>query len=80
MFAALPRTRGLESANALAFKLKTSASVNAALEDPRIRSWSGEMKEARWFTFELSSGADIHHALDWLGRAYAAAGRNNKSK
>ncbi len=80
MFAALPETRGLESANSLAFKLEAHASVFAGLNDSRIRTLSGEMKEARWFTFELSSDADVHDALDLLGRAYDAAAKSRKSE
>jgi predicted DNA-binding protein (MmcQ/YjbR family) len=82
MFAALPRTRGWESANSLAFKLGTDASdVSARLEkDPHIRVWSGKMQKARWFTFQLGSDADIHEALDWLGEAYEAAARSKKSR
>ena len=32
-----------------------------------MRIWSSPLREARWFSFELSSDADIHDALDWLG-------------
>jgi hypothetical protein len=82
MFAALPRTRGIEAANSLAFKLETPASsVSTRLQrDARIRNWSKPMQEARWFTFEISSHSDLHDALDWLGRAYAAAGKRKKSR
>jgi len=79
IFALLPRTRGMETANSLAFKLEApSAAVRACLEtDPRIGSV--QMQKARWFTFELSSDSELHSALDWLGRAYEAAGKNKKS-
>lgn len=80
MFAVLPRTRGMETANALAFKLDTpSPKLRAFLEeDPRIVSFA-EDKE-RWFTFELSSDADLHGALDWLEKVHRAAGNRRKSK
>jgi hypothetical protein len=79
IFALAPRTRGMETANSLAFKFEApSAAARARLEaDPRIGSM--QIQKARWFTFELSSDADLHDALDWLGRAYEAAGRNKKS-
>jgi hypothetical protein len=82
MFAALPRTRAMESPNSLAFKLETRAPPVSALleEDSRIHIWSGQVREARWFSFELTSDADIHGALDWLGRAYEAAAKRKKSK
>lgn len=79
IFAALPRTRGMETANSLAFKLEAPGSaLHTRLEkDPRIGST--QMQKARWFTFQISSDADLHDALDWLGRAYEAAGKRKKS-
>jgi hypothetical protein len=81
IFALLPRTRGMEAANSLAFKLEVGAStVLTRLEqDRRIRIWSSSRQKARWFAFELSSDADLHDALDWLGRAYEAADKSKKS-
>ena len=81
IFAALPRTRGMESANSLAFKLETRApAVSARLEkDCRIHVWSSRIQKARWFSFELASDADVHDALDWLGQAYKAAAKSKKS-
>jgi len=60
MFAALPRTRGWETANSLAFKLETRAPVASAsvTNDSRVRNWSKPMQKARWFIFELSSDAE----------------------
>jgi hypothetical protein len=79
MFAALPRTRGWGTANSLAFKLeRCPASLQKRLSaDARIGYTL--MQKARWFTFELSSDADLHDALDWLGRAYEAAGKPKQS-
>ena len=80
MFAALPRTRALESPNALAFKLHSPApKLRASLaKDPRIAAF--DQDKERWFLFDLSSAADLHDALEWLGRAYEAAGSRRKSK
>jgi len=80
MFAVLPRTRGMESPNALAFRIdEPSSTVRARLEkDARIRT--AEIQKARWFSFELSSDADLHDALDWLAKAHEAAGKNKKSR
>jgi|SRR5450631_3518972 hypothetical protein len=79
IFALLPRTRGMATANSLAFKLDPATpTVRARLDkDPRVAST--QMGKARWFTFELSSDSDLHSALDWLGAAYEAAGKNKKS-
>jgi hypothetical protein len=78
IFALLPRTRGMETANSLAFKLDApTATLRARLKkDSRIGS--AEIKRARWFRFELSSDSDLHDALDWLGRAYEAARKTKK--
>jgi hypothetical protein len=81
MFAALPRTRPLETANTnlLAFKLESPAAAVRARLEKTARPWASSMDKARWFAFELRSDADLHDALDWLGQAYAAA-RNKKSR
>ena len=73
--AVLPRTRAMETPNSLAFKFEPlTAQVRARLEqDSRVGTTT--MQVARWFTFELGSDADLHAALDWLGRAYEAAGK-----
>src|SRR5450631_4291108 len=59
IFAALPRTRAWGSANSLAFKLPTAnAGIQSRLEnDPRVGYTL--MAKTRWFTFELSSDADL---------------------
>lgn len=78
IFALLPRTRAIKSPNALAFKLESPpARVSALLrQDPRIGST--QMQKARWFTFEISCDTDLRAALEWLDRAYDAAGTPRK--
>lgn len=80
IFALLPRTRGMESANSLGFKVEDpTPSVRARIEkDPRVGST--QMQKARWFTYKLSSDADLHDALEWLNRAYRAAGKSKKNR
>jgi hypothetical protein len=75
MFAALPRTRAMRTSNSLAFKLESPASATAARLKKDARIGSMDMQKMRWFTFELSSDSDLHDALDWLERAYEAAGK-----
>lgn len=74
IFAVLPRTRAMGSANSLAFKLEAATPrVLARLrKDSRIQTTM--MQARRWFVFELSSDRDLKDALVWLGRAYEAAG------
>jgi hypothetical protein len=51
--------------------------MNALLrQDPRIGST--QMQKARWFTFEMSCDTDLRAALEWLDRAYKAAGTPRK--
>lgn len=80
IFAALPRTRGLETANALAFKLDPPpARLRPALEkDPRVSAF--DKGKERWFLFELSSPGDLHDALNFLSHAYTASGKRKKSR
>jgi hypothetical protein len=77
IFAVLPRTRGMGTANSFGFKFE-SAPANLLEKDFRIGST--RMQKARWFTFELSSDADLHEGLEWLSRAYQAAGKTKKSQ
>jgi TfoX/Sxy family transcriptional regulator of competence genes len=74
IFAILPRTRGMGTANSLAFKLEDAGPrVLARLQkEPRIQTTM--MQAKRWFVFELSSDGDLKDALAWLGRSYEAAG------
>jgi hypothetical protein len=73
IFALLPRTRGTESANALAVKLGTAGVpvLNKARRDPRMGNT--DTLKTRWLTFEMSSDSDLRGALEWLNRAYEAA-------
>ena len=73
IFALLPRTRAMGTANSLAFKLEFPATAAAARLKKDLRIGSMDMQKMRWFTFELCSDTDLHDALDWLGRAYEAA-------
>lgn len=80
MFAALPLTRLLATPTSLIFKFHGSPpSLLRRLEaDGRIAPFQKD--KARWFTFDLSSGSDLHAALAWLGLAYEAAAAKKKSK
>ncbi|MBZ5572432.1 MAG: hypothetical protein LAO09_11215 [Acidobacteriia bacterium] len=73
IFAVLPKTRGMETPNSLAFKLPDASSRLRARLQRDARIGSTEMQKARWFTFELSTDADLHDALEWLGQAYEEA-------
>ena len=80
IFALLPGTRGMGTASSMAFKLESPTPALRGRLDPDPRITSTHMGKARWFTFEFSSGADLHSALEWLGIAYEVAGKMKKSQ
>lgn len=74
IFAALPHTRGFNSASAFIFKFNpmTAALLKRAEHDTRIDT-STRVIGKRWFTFEVNSEGDLRDALFWLNQAYEAA-------
>lgn len=80
MFGILPRTRCIETRNAIAFPIDAAERSVRARLDSDHRIGSIDKNNTRWFTFELSSDSDLHDALNWLGDAYAAARAKKKSK
>jgi hypothetical protein len=78
IFAALPKTRGMESGNSLAFKIpEASPRVRKRLQGDR-RVQETEMQTARWFVLEMGSDADLRDVLGWLSEAYEAAGKRKR--
>ncbi len=80
IFAVLPRSRGMGTANSFGFKFENAPTSSLDRLDKDSRIGSTRMQKARWFTFELSSDADLHEGLEWLSRAYQAAGKTKKSQ
>jgi hypothetical protein len=80
MFGLLPRTRSVFKGNAVAFRLEGgNRSAQMLLgKDSRIAAF--DKAKARWFTFQILGDSDLHDALDFLGRAFDAAGNRRKSK
>src|SRR5262249_49911681 len=75
IFAVLPRTRGMGTPNSIAFKLESPSARTRKLLGTDSRVGETQMQAARWFTFELNSDQDLHDGLEWIGRAYEAAGK-----
>jgi len=73
IFAALPKTRALNSANSIIFKLRRASpkELEKLRRDPRAEV--SEKGTAGWQSLEVGSTADLKHALDWLDCAYRAA-------
>ena len=74
VFAALPVTRAIGSANGIIFKLKTmsEAQTDRAARDLRLGTGTN-IKAQRWHSFEIHSEDDLRDALWWLGQAYESA-------
>lgn len=73
IFAALPRTRALNSAHSILFKLRgAEPRLLAELRRDDRAQVSGKGM-AGWQSFEVGSSADLKDALAWLDRAWRAA-------
>jgi len=80
MFGLLPRTKSIFTANAVAFRFEPpNPKTKALLEnDPQIAPF--DKHRERWYTLELTCDADLHRALDWLGRACEHASKGKAQK
>jgi hypothetical protein len=74
VFAALPVTRAIGSANGIIFKMKamSEAQTDRASRDLRLGTGTN-IKAQRWHSFEIHSEDDLRDALWWLGQAYEGA-------
>lgn len=80
MFGLLPRTKSIFKGNAVAFRVENPNRATQALLRTDFRIAAFDKDKMRWFTFELTSDSDLHDALDFLGRAFDAAGNRKKNK
>jgi hypothetical protein len=64
IFAAVPRTRAVETDRSILIKLPNARSARLARTNA---------PGASWVTFELTDDGDVADALRWLGRAYEKA-------
>ena len=80
MFGLLPRTKSIFKGNAVAFRVENPNRSTQALLRTDFRIAAFDKDKARWFTFELSTDSDLHAALDFLGRAFDAAGNRKKTR
>src|SRR5262245_40463926 len=91
IFAAVPRTRALNSPTSVIFKLHAQTEKKSSnswdrqrkfhdLEDSRLKQL--QMNRTGWLSFELNSAEDIRDALYWFEQAYnkAQAGSQAKGK
>ncbi|MGC2446802.1 MAG: hypothetical protein WA477_04105 [Candidatus Sulfotelmatobacter sp.] len=80
MFGILPRTRSIFGGNSVAFRFdKISPTTRSFMEkDQRVAAF--DKSNTRWFTFQVSSDADLHEALGYLGRAFDAARSQKKTR
>ncbi|MGH9580862.1 MAG: hypothetical protein ACRD2R_07710 [Terriglobales bacterium] len=73
IFAAVPRTRALNTPHSVIFKLAGAGAAVArrARQDPRVKA--SAMGAAKWLAIEIHSARDLGAALQWLDRAYRCA-------
>jgi hypothetical protein len=76
VFAALPRTKSFDSPSSLVFKFNPMPPDlrKRATADQRMNA-STKVTSKGWFSFDLTSDADLRDALFWLNQAYEAATR-----
>ena len=74
IFAALPVTRGLRTANSIIFRYHPMPLQlrERALKESRI-NMENRVPGPKWFAFEIASTADLRDALWWLNQAYELA-------
>jgi len=74
IFAALPRSRAINSPSAIMLKLATTspAVLDGIMKDSRFGTVS-IMSKSGWLTYDLNEASATKDALGWLGRAYQAA-------
>ncbi len=75
-----PRTRSSGRDNAIAFRIEGPSRATRTLLEKDQRIAAFDKDKTRWFTFQLSCDADLHDALDYLGRAFDAARGPKKNK
>ena len=78
IFAVLPQTRGMGSPNRLAFKLENVGPRLIEKLRGEARISTTDMQASRWLVFEMADDDDVNDVLDWLSRAYEAAGKTTK--
>src|SRR3954464_3200573 len=72
IFAAVPKSRAIGSANSVIFKLpKGSKWRDEVAKDSRVQQES--MDTHKWFPFEIGSESDLRDALLWFQRAFQSA-------
>lgn len=74
IFAATPRTRGFGTASSVILKFDPMPSplLEKAQDEPRMDT-STRIPGKGWFSFALTSEADLRDALWWLSHAYESA-------
>lgn len=73
IFAALPKTRTMDPPDSISFKIPPNGKLRQlAARDAAVRI----SEKGSWTTYQLKSDQDVNAALQWLSRAYEAAGRS----
>ena len=75
IFAAIPKTRALHTANSIIFKLPPGSKYRAMVAaDPQVLSEFAAGAFANWFPLEIADESSLRGAMVRLERTYEAAG------
>ena len=81
IFAAIPKSRALHTANSIIFKLPPGSKFRAKVaSDPQVLTEFTAGAFANWFPLEIAADSSLRGALVWLERAYEAAGQSKGMK
>jgi hypothetical protein len=77
IFAALPRTRALNTPHSVIFRFEPMPPrlARRAQRDLRVDA-ERKTPGAKWYSFELNSTEELREALWWMNQAYEAAKRS----
>src|SRR5215471_5275260 len=76
IFAAIPKTRCLHTAQSVMFRLPEESRWQADVrKDPRV---PGEFLMKKWIGFEIHEEKDLRDVLQWFERAYEEAGKRGR--
>lgn len=80
IFAALPKTRSLETPDSVAFRLLRPGrkTIHRLRAEPELRMPPG--REKGWIAMEIRDSGDANRALQWFRRAYESSASQSKSR
>jgi hypothetical protein len=79
IFAAIPKSRALHTANSIIFKLPPGSKHRSKTTgDPQVLTEFTAGAFANWFPLEIADESALRGAMGWLERAYETAGKDGR--